>query len=75
MISAFFGGDGPLHMVGAYIGQLVAGLAFLAFPYPISSFETFHSMSISRVTMITRLIGLLLSVSAVVLLVLTVWGA
>ena len=62
-------------MVGAYIGQLVAGLAFLAFPYPISSFETFHSMSISRVTMITRLIGLLLSVSAVVLLVLTVWGA
>lgn len=32
MISAFFGGDGPLHMVGAYIGQLVAGLAFLVFP-------------------------------------------
>ncbi len=75
MISAFFGGDGPLHMVGAYIGQLVAGLAFLAFPYPISSFETFHSMSISRVTKSTRMSGLVLSVSAVVLLVLTVWGA
>lgn len=71
VFSAFFGGSGPLHMLGAYIGQLIAGLAFLAFPYPISSFETFHSMSIRRVTQITRFIGLVLSISAVVLLVMT----
>lgn len=74
LISAFFGGDGPHHMVGAYIGQLVGGLAFLAFPYPISSFESFHAMSIRGVTRLTRIIGLVLSVSAVVLLVLTLRG-
>lgn len=75
LISAFFGGDGPLHMIGAYIGQLIAGLAFVAFPYPISSFETFHAMSIRRVTGITRLVGLALSLSAVVLMILTVRAA
>lgn len=75
LISAFFGGSGPLHMLGAYIGQLVAGLAFIAFPYPVSSFETFHAMSIRRVTWITRAIGLALSVSAVILMVLTLRAA
>ena len=39
VISAFFGGDSPLRMIGAYAGQLVAGLAFIAFPYPVTSFE------------------------------------
>ena len=68
VISAFFGGDSPLRMIGAYAGQLVAGLAFIAFPYPVTSFESFHAMSIRGVT---RMIGLVLSVSAVVLIVLT----
>lgn len=34
MFSAFFGGESPLRMIGAYIGQLAAGLAFVALPYP-----------------------------------------
>ena len=69
VISAFFGGDSPLRMIGAYAGQLVAGLAFIA--YPVTSFESFHAMSIRGVTRLTRMIGLVLSVSAVVLIVLT----
>ena len=71
VISAFFGGDSPLRMIGAYAGQLIAGLAFIAFPYPVTSFESFHAMSIRGVTRLTRMIGLVLSVSAVVLMVLT----
>ena len=71
VISAFFGGDSPLRMIGAYAGQLVAGLAFIAFPYPVTSFERFHAMSIRGVTRLTCIIGLVLSVSAVVLIVLT----
>ena len=65
VISAFFGGDSPLRMIGAYAGQLVAGLTFIAFPYPVTSFESFHAMSIRGVTRLTRIIGLVLSVSAV----------
>lgn len=75
VISAFLGEDRPLHMLWAYIGQFVAGAAFIAFPYPISSFESFHAMSIRGVTRLTRLIGLVLSLSAAALLVMTVKGA
>ena len=39
--------------------------------YPVTSFESFHAMSIRGVTRLTRIIGLVLSVSAVVLMVLT----
>ena len=39
--------------------------------YPVTSFESFHAMSIRGVTRLTRIIGLVLSVSAVVLVVLT----
>ncbi|MDO4269679.1 MAG: hypothetical protein Q4C72_02025 [Eubacteriales bacterium] len=73
--SAFFGGNGPLYMLAAYIGQLVAGLAFLLLPYPVISFESFHAVSIRGVTRLSRIIGALLSVSAVVLMVLTLRGA
>jgi len=65
----FLGGIG--FVISAYAGQLVAGLAFIAFPYPVTSFESFHAMSIRGVTRLTRIIGLVLSVSAVVLVVLT----
>lgn len=71
VISSFFGGDGPMRMLGAYIGQLVAGLAFLFFPYPIISFESFHATSIRAVTLLTRIIGLLLAVTAIVFMALT----
>lgn len=42
MFSAFFGGESPLRMIGAYIGQLAAWLAFVAFPYP-GSLRSNHS--------------------------------
>lgn len=70
-ISAFFGGDSPYRMVAAYTGQLIAGMAFLALPYPVISFESFHAMSIRGVTRLTRIIGTALAASAVCFLVLT----
>lgn len=70
--SAFLGGAGPESMLGAYIGQLLAGLAFLFLPYPVSSFESFHAMSIRGVMRLSRIIGAALSGSAVVLLGLTI---
>lgn len=73
-ISAFFGGDGPYRMVAAYIGQLIAGVAFLAFPYPVISFESFHAMSIRGVTRLTRIIGALLAASGLVFLLLALLG-
>lgn len=69
--SAFFGGTGSFSMLGAYIGQLIAGLAFLLLPYPVTSFESFHAMSIRGVTRLSRIIGALLTVSAVILMVMT----
>lgn len=56
MISALFG-SGAHMMFGAYIGQIIAGVAFLIFPYPIISFETFMTTSIRTVKRISRLIG------------------
>lgn len=43
-----------------YAGILLAGIGFLAFPYPVTSFETFLSCPIQRVTVITRAVGGLL---------------
>lgn len=71
VLSSFFGGDSPIRMFGAYIGQLVAGLAFLFFPYPVISFESFHAVSIRGVTRLTRIIGLLLAVTAIIWMILT----
>lgn len=54
--------------IGAIFGEnpkiycpcvMAAGLAFIFFPYPISSFETFLDNSIKSVTRLTRLIGLI----------------
>lgn len=41
-----------------YAVQILAGLGFLLFPYPVSSFESFYSCSISKVKLISRIIGL-----------------
>lgn len=65
LLSAIFGGD---NMLGAYIGQVIGGLAFLLLPYPITSFETFHAMSIRGVTRLCRVIGAVLTVWGIVLL-------
>lgn len=67
--SAVFG-KGTHAMLGAYIGQIVAGAAFLLLPYPITSFETFHVTSIRKVTRLSRAIGAVLVVWGIVLLVL-----
>lgn len=69
LVSAMFG-SGEYSMIGAYVGQVIAGLAFLFLPYPITSFETFHNMSIKGVTLLCRIIGVVLTVWGIILLVL-----
>lgn len=69
VVSAMFG-KGANSMLGAYIGQIIAGVAFLFFPYPITSFESFHAMSIKGVTRLCRIIGIVLVVWGIVLLAL-----
>lgn len=41
-----------------YCMQVLAGVAFLIFPYPISSFESFYSCPIKTVVWVCRIIGL-----------------
>ena len=50
---------GPLVMC---LPILPAGVAFLLFPYPISTFETFQSCPIRRVTLLCRILGAVLIV-------------
>ena len=47
-----------LYIMG--VGIAVAGLGMLLFPYPISYFESFYSLSIRKVTLLTRIIGAIL---------------
>lgn len=68
LLSAILG-SGRYGMTGAYVGQVIAGLAFLFFPYPIASFETFHTMPIRAVTWVCRVIGLIFVIWGVVLLI------
>ena len=67
LISAVLG-HGANGMLGAYLGQIIAGAAFLFFPYPILSFETFFSVSIKSVTRICRILGAALIVWGIILL-------
>lgn len=73
-LSAFLGGESEVRMLGAYVGQFIAGMAFIVFPYPITSFETFFDTPIQKVTRITRIVGVFLTAAAVILLVLTFIG-
>jgi len=41
------------------------GLAMMIFPYPISSFETFLITPISTVTLLTRILGLIISAAGI----------
>jgi len=65
MISAFLGDQ---TMIYAYSGQILAGIAFIIFPYPVSSFEAFFRMPIKQVTILIRLIGIFLTVFGIYLL-------
>lgn len=67
LLSALFG-KGNHAMIAAYLGQILAGAAFLVFPYPIISFETFFSVPIKNVTRISRILGLVLIVWGLVLI-------
>jgi len=68
LISALLG-KGQYGMLGAYLGQIVGGAAFFLFPYPIASFETFESVSIKRVVLICRILGVFLMVWGLVLVI------
>lgn len=67
LISALFG-KGSQGMLVAYLGQILAGVAFLLFPYPIISFETFFSVPIKKVTMISKILGSILIVWGLMLI-------
>lgn len=64
MVSALGIAGGATRFV-MYGSILLAGLGFLLFPYPITSFETFLTCSIRKVTAISRGVGALLCVLAV----------
>lgn len=71
LISAMLG-HGTNGMLGAYLGQMIAGAAFLFFPYPIVSFETFFSVPIKSVTRICRILGAAFIVWGVILIVMVI---
>lgn len=54
ILIAALGGKPGLLM---YAAILLAGIGFLTFPYPITTFETFQSCCIRQVTRITRVLG------------------
>lgn len=64
MISALGIAGGATRFL-MYGSILLAGLGFLLFPYPITSFETFLSCPIRKVTAISRGVGILLCVLAI----------
>jgi len=68
LVSALFG-KGQYMMLGAYIGQVVGGIAFLLLPYPILSFETFLTVPVKKVTMVCRIIGVFLAGFGMLLLI------
>lgn len=66
LLSALFGKNAN-SMLGAYLGQILGGAAFLFLPYPILSFETFHSVPIKRVVLISRITGGILVLWGIIL--------
>ncbi|MBR0598247.1 hypothetical protein [Sinanaerobacter chloroacetimidivorans] len=52
-----------------YVMQILAGFAFLLFPYPISSFESFYSCPIRTVVWICRVIGVFFILFGIYLLI------
>ena len=55
-----FGGIIINYSLLAFIGVIIAGLSFLIFPYPISSFESFTYWPIKKMNFTVRIIGLIL---------------
>lgn len=70
LISAVDQTKGAMHLL-TYVSIFLAGFGFLVFPYPITSFETFLSCPIRRVTAISRGIGILFCALAVLFFILT----
>lgn len=52
-----------------FSGVCVAGLDMILFPYPVSYFNSFFSCPIRRVTLLTRLIGVVLTALGIFFLV------
>lgn len=67
MASILFG-NGENNMMLAYLGQILAGIAFLLFPYPIVSFETFFTTPIKKIIVISKVVGIFFIVWGIVLL-------
>lgn len=58
----------------SFPGMIVGGLAFIIFPYPITSFETFLNYSIKGMTRLVRIIGLVILAAGVAFTVLSIMG-
>ena len=54
-----------------YLATLIAGLGFILFPYPITSFETFLGCPMRATLRICRVLGVALCAAAAVLFLLT----
>ncbi len=61
-------GKGETQMMMAYCGQIVAGFAFVLFPYPIISFESFFTTPIKKTMLISRIVGVFFIVWGTILL-------
>lgn len=62
LISYTFG-KGAVKYIPGYIAQLICGVAFVVFPYPIISFETFYRIPIKKTLIISRVVGVLFLIS------------
>lgn len=70
LISALWGSNFYLMSAAVILG----GAAFLAFPFPITSFETFLGCSIRTVNRICRVVGAVLLLAGILLLSLKLMG-
>ncbi|MDO4312065.1 MAG: hypothetical protein Q4C52_03160 [Eubacteriales bacterium] len=62
-------GHGLVKNVPGYIAQLICGIAFAVFPYPIISFETFYKIPIRKTVMVCRVVGVLFLISGIFFLI------
>lgn len=62
LLASMFSPDG----IAMSVPILPAGIVFLLFPYPITTFETFQSCPIRRVILLSRILGVVLIVLSAV---------
>lgn len=58
----------------SFPGMVVGGCAFLIFPYPFTSFDTFLNYGIKDLTRVTRIIGFVILAAGVFFTVLSILG-